>query len=65
MVGPLRMVCWRCDGCMWICEEHPDGPWEGRDACGCGAAGAPCPICNTSDLPEMPPGFDVDDGKRH
>jgi hypothetical protein len=26
----------------WVCEDHPDQPWE-HD--GCGAAGAPC-ACN-------------------
>jgi hypothetical protein len=24
------------------------------------AAGAPCPLCNKDDPPEMPPGFKVD-----
>jgi hypothetical protein len=56
------MTCWRCDGCLWVCESHPERPWEGDRACGCGAAGAPCPICNPSDgekPPRMPSGFKV------
>jgi hypothetical protein len=27
----------------WVCEDHPDQPWEGPHACACGGAGAPCP----------------------
>jgi hypothetical protein len=27
--------------------------------------GAPCPICNKDDPPEMPPRFVEDDGTRH
>jgi len=44
-----------------VCEAHPDRPWLGPRECGCGAAGAPCPICNRSDedhVPEMPDGFE-------
>jgi hypothetical protein len=62
MVGPLRIVCWRCDGCLWVCEDHLNRP------CGCGATGAPCPICNKDDAPRMPEGFEVDtdkNGTRH
>ncbi len=33
----------------WVCENHPDRPWQGPRACPCGAAGAPCPDCNTTD----------------
>jgi hypothetical protein len=39
--------CARCDDCGWVCEEHPYRPWQGVRACDCGAAGAPCPDCNT------------------
>jgi hypothetical protein len=58
------MICWRCDGTLWVCENHPECPWEGEHACGCGGAGMPCPICNPSDKltpPKMPPGFVDDD----
>jgi len=41
-----RMMCWRCDGCSWVCQSRPERPGKGAYACGCGAAGAPCPICN-------------------
>jgi hypothetical protein len=43
------MICRRCAGLQWVCENHPDRPWaeSGKypNACDCGA-GAPCPICN-------------------
>ena len=40
------MKCSLCEDCGWVCETHPDRPWEGEHACTCGAAGAPCPRCN-------------------
>jgi hypothetical protein len=54
-------VCIRCAGVRWVCENHPDRPWNVklRNGCECGA-GAPCSLCNTPDdaeLPVMPPGF--------
>jgi hypothetical protein len=27
-------------------RAHPDKPWDGPRACGCGAPGDPCPVCN-------------------
>jgi hypothetical protein len=57
-------TCRCCDDCGWVCEEHPDKPWEGRRACGYGAAGMPCPLCNVSDgltTPRLPGGFVDDD----
>ncbi len=41
--------CPRCDNCRWVCEAHPDKPWEGPRACGCGAPGDPRPVCNWID----------------
>lgn len=39
-----------CDGCGWVCENHPSLSWEPESdspyACGCGA-GMPCPGCKT------------------
>jgi len=55
--------CARCDNCRWVCENHPDKPWEGRRACPCGGAGAPCPVCNRVDedtIPAMPDDFVAD-----
>ncbi len=49
--------CSRCDDCRWVCENHRDRPWEGPRACGCGGAGAPCPVCNQGSEPEMPEDF--------
>jgi hypothetical protein len=63
--------CSLCQDCGWVCENHPDQPWEGKDACTCGGAGAPCPRCNvpekgkTARLPEnFPTEFDKK-GWRH
>jgi hypothetical protein len=56
-------ACSRCDGCRWVCENHTDRPWLGARACGCGGAGAPCPICNAGDdatVPELPEGLLAD-----
>ena len=56
--------CQRCFGCHWVCEAHPHIAWEGEYACGCGAPGMPCPLCNASDglnPPQMPPGFVEDE----
>jgi len=34
--------CDVCGGARWVCEDHPDKPWDGasdrEDACHCGAA---------------------------
>jgi hypothetical protein len=54
------MKCALCEDCGWVCETHPGRPWEGKHACGCGGAGAPCPWCNVPDkdgAPRMPDGF--------
>jgi hypothetical protein len=45
----LEHTCPCCDDTSWVCEDHPDQPWEGPHACRCGAAGAPCPHCNQPD----------------
>jgi hypothetical protein len=56
--------CARCDNCRWVCENHPDKPWEGPRACGCGGAGMPCPVCNNrfdeDTEPELPDDFEID-----
>lgn len=60
----MKLGCARCTGSAepgWVCEEHPDKPWQ-HD--GCGAAGARC-ACNPegrvhlvrvigSDVPDAP-----------
>ncbi|QOZ68900.1 hypothetical protein SAMN05192541_15124 [Bradyrhizobium arachidis] len=56
------MTCARCDGTHWVCENHPERPWEGPKACGCGGAGAPCPVCNRvgpDEMPLLPDGFET------
>src|ERR1700722_4428055 len=37
------MKCSACEDCGWVCENHPEKPWEGEHACRCGGAGMPCP----------------------
>jgi hypothetical protein len=51
--------CARCDNGRFVCESHPVRPFFGVRACGCGAAGDPCPACNPSEVtvPEMPDDF--------
>jgi hypothetical protein len=53
----LSMTCILCEDTGWVCENHPDTPWDGEYACTCGGAGMPCPQCNPSDLdhPPRPP----------
>ena len=41
-------TCPLCDDFGWVCENHPNRPWEGHHACTCGGAGMPC-FCNGSD----------------
>jgi hypothetical protein len=55
--------CPQCEGCGWVCEEHPGRPWQGDHACSCGAPGMPCPRCNApneGETPRMPEGFQTD-----
>jgi|EndMetStandDraft_8_1072994.scaffolds.fasta_scaffold16872_4 hypothetical protein len=54
------VACARCQDTYWVCEAHDDRPWDGPHACGCGAAGAPCPTCNVpkpGEAPRLPAGF--------
>jgi hypothetical protein len=60
----MTTECKTCDGTGWVCENHETKPWGGvstsEDACRCGGAGAPCPVCNPSDRdhpPKMPDGY--------
>jgi len=45
-LGRPNVECPKCHGEGWVCEDHPDLPWEGfialPDCCSCGAAGMPC-----------------------
>jgi hypothetical protein len=62
-----EMKCALCEDCGWVCESHPDRPWEGEHACTCGAAGAPCPQCNAIDddmAPRMPKGSKTEFDKK-
>jgi hypothetical protein len=50
--------CTVCDGTGWVCEAHPDRPFDGfstrADACDCGAPGEPCQVCNDMNPPVLP-----------
>jgi hypothetical protein len=64
------MKCIPCEDSGWVCEKHPQRPWQGAHACRCGSGvGMPCPKCNPSDRdnpPRLPSGFtDDDDATRH
>lgn len=39
--GDAAVKCATCDDVGWVCENHPDRPWDGPRACTCGGAGAP------------------------
>lgn len=41
--GTFAAACPRCNGTYWLCEAHPDKPFE-HD--GCPGPGDPCPDCN-------------------
>jgi len=47
-----KPACGRCHDEAWVCESHPDEPWEHE---GCGGAGMPCPSCNTDEPPRFGP----------
>lgn len=40
------MTCEICHGLLWVCEQHPDSPWDDSidGGCECGP-GMPC-VCN-------------------
>lgn len=55
--GEGWMKCLLCEDTGWVCENHPDQPWQGP----CGGAGAPCPRCNAAtadEPPRLPKGFE-------
>lgn len=50
--------CKICQGQLWVCENHPDVPWDdGKQEC-CGGAGMPCE-CNRNGQPKLSPGSKV------
>lgn len=47
----MTRLCANCDGFGWVCENHPEVPWEGIAGYGCDCgAGMPC-SCNDADPP--------------
>jgi hypothetical protein len=58
-----EMTCLCCEDSDWVCENHPDQPWEGLHACQCGGAGMPCLKCNQpiqDEPPRLPKGLKAD-----
>ena len=58
--------CLICRGIGWVCEKHPEKPWDPELGCVCGA-GAPCK-CNETDGVDEPDVSQVigeDEPKRH
>jgi hypothetical protein len=49
----------RCASCRdtgWVCERHPDRPWEGDGApgcCSCGAPGMKCQACDPDKVDDV------------
>jgi hypothetical protein len=63
----LTMKCSLCEDFGWVCENHPERPWEGKHACICGAARVPCPQCiviEDDEAPRMPDGFPTEFDKK-
>jgi hypothetical protein len=58
------MRCAHCDNKRWVCENHPDRPWEGVNACTCGGAGMPCLACNSEQARRPPTGMKTDVDKK-
>ncbi|MBE7416504.1 MAG: hypothetical protein HS128_01950 [Ideonella sp.] len=38
----LRLMCARCAGSGWLCDEHPDQPWGHDDDCDAGGIACRC-----------------------
>jgi hypothetical protein len=59
--------CILCADTGWVCENHLTRPWGGPNACPCGGAGAPCPMCNSvefDEAPRLPAGFKTEIDKK-
>jgi hypothetical protein len=50
--GKMKPDCPICFGIGWVCENHPDRPWDDELGCTCGA-GTPCE-CNSAEGHEEP-----------
>lgn len=47
MTTQKKIECDVCQDELWVCENHPEKPWNARlpNGCACGA-GMPCLVCN-------------------
>lgn len=50
LTEPPADACTNCKDEGWVCENHPDHPWNEGDPSCCGGAGAPC-ACNKINPP--------------
>lgn len=50
------MTCPLCKGIGWVCERHPDRPFDGSSGCTCGGGETPCPACNAGSIVPNCPG---------
>jgi hypothetical protein len=64
--------CPTCQDVGWVCEKHPDRPWDKNVPGGCTCdAGMPCPVCNVAEggeAPRLPVGMKASfdrNGSRH
>jgi galactose mutarotase-like enzyme len=60
-----ELFAWPASGAKIVagCENHPDRPWQGPQACECVGAGMLCPRCNKvndGEAPRMLPGFETE-----
>jgi hypothetical protein len=51
------MKCSICEDRGWVCENHPEKPWEGEHACTAVRMAPPCNRGNDEDAPRIPSGF--------
>lgn len=43
---PIMPTCTNCQDKGWVCESHPDRPWDKKLLGGCVCnSGMPCPVC--------------------
>jgi hypothetical protein len=61
------MKCQLCHESGWVCESHPDEPWDGPMPAAAGLPAHHARFCeHDRDSPRLPSGFTFDrDGWRH
>jgi hypothetical protein len=59
----MRVFCRVCRGVGWVCEDHPDKPYDHDIGCACGE-GIPC-ACNDSTPPDTSQVIVIDEVTLH